>query len=308
MYNGFIVTDKMRNKKAYNGQTPKFGITIDNVDYIVKFRGNSMSSHYSEYAASRFIHSLGLPVHKVWLGVYASSGSKIPIVIIQDFTAGGWKLHSYGATKQSSEDTLIETKAYTYADISHMINKHTKLTPQLKKQAITQFWQQFVCDAILGNRDRHSGNWGYLAKDNIYKIAPIFDNGASLFPDVDKRINEFNFNNEFNFLCARSERFPESIICEKRANGEIRRTNYYEVLGDLRKSRVLAEVVKEFRQKIGFEQIYRNICFATNSASQFIPPTYRRFYDMIVCVRYLHIVERKDLKKSHSIVKRRIGQ
>lgn len=35
--NGFVVVDEMRNRKSYDGATEKFGITVDNEDYIVKF-------------------------------------------------------------------------------------------------------------------------------------------------------------------------------------------------------------------------------------------------------------------------------
>ena len=43
-------------------------------------------------------------------------------------------------------------------------------------------------DALLGNFDRHGANWGFIKEDNKYTIAPIFDNGSCLFPNlVDER-------------------------------------------------------------------------------------------------------------------------
>ena len=50
---------------------------------------------------------------------------------------------------------------------------------------------EFICDAILGNRDRHAGNWGYLKFSSGYLPAPIYDNGGSLFPNFDSKINEY---------------------------------------------------------------------------------------------------------------------
>ena len=39
-------------------------------------------------------------------------------------------------------------------------------------------------DALLGNFDRHGANWGFIKEDNKYTIAPIFDNGSCLFPNL----------------------------------------------------------------------------------------------------------------------------
>lgn len=68
MYNGFIVRDNFKNSKIYDGNTLKFGITVDGEDFIVKSGKNSITSIYSEYVASRFIKELGIPVHDVWIG------------------------------------------------------------------------------------------------------------------------------------------------------------------------------------------------------------------------------------------------
>lgn len=111
----------------------------------------------------------------------------ILVNIIKDFTSGTEiSLHSYKDTKQSSEDTEIGDKEYTYEDVIYLIDKHLKMTPADKVEAKRQFWKMFICDAIIGNRDRHWGNWGYikLNKPNGgYKFAPLYDNGAGLYPE-----------------------------------------------------------------------------------------------------------------------------
>lgn len=67
MHNGFVVTDNMRNIKTYDGNTYKFGISIDGEDFIVKLAKDSVSSIYSEYLASRFIQGIGINAHDVWI-------------------------------------------------------------------------------------------------------------------------------------------------------------------------------------------------------------------------------------------------
>ena len=189
---GYInIIDEMRNSKKYDGNTLKFGITINNTDYIVKLPKSEISSVYSEHIASRFIRSLGIECHETYLGIYNNT----PVVVLKDFTSVNRRLRSYESTRQSSEGTDIVDKLYTYKDVQYMIEKHTRMTDENKRRAITRFWQMFICDAILGNRDRHRGNWGYLVikgngADN-YVPAPLYDNGASLFPDVSKLIDKY---------------------------------------------------------------------------------------------------------------------
>ena len=101
----FLVDNSSKNNKNYNGNTRKFGITVDNVDYIVKFPKDDGMSVYSEYICSELIRRLGISCHKVELGYY----NNILVNIIKDFTSGtNYSLHSYNDTKQSSEDTDLE--------------------------------------------------------------------------------------------------------------------------------------------------------------------------------------------------------
>jgi hypothetical protein len=37
-----------------------------------------------------------------------------------------------------------------------------------------------VFDAFIGNQDRHCYNWGIIDEKNGYRLAPIYDSGASL--------------------------------------------------------------------------------------------------------------------------------
>jgi len=38
----------------------------------------------------------------------------------------------------------------------------------------------FVVDALIGNKDRHLGNWGLLEKNGELRFAPVYDCGSSL--------------------------------------------------------------------------------------------------------------------------------
>jgi len=108
------ITDIPRNSKFYNGNTKKYGITINDKDYIVKFSKDNDMSVYCEYIASNIIQSIGIPCHTVKLATL----SGVVVNLIEDFTSGtSYSLHSYKDTKQTSEDTEIGTKEYSYNDV-----------------------------------------------------------------------------------------------------------------------------------------------------------------------------------------------
>ena len=51
------------------------------------------------------------------------------------------------------------------------------------KETKQKFWDMFVIDSLIGNTDRHNGNWGFLKniKDEKLVFAPIYDCGSCLF-------------------------------------------------------------------------------------------------------------------------------
>ena len=53
----------------------------------------------------------------------------------------------------------------------------------------------FVVDALIGNTDRHNGNWGFLVNKKTKQVtfAPIYDCGSCLNPMIeDKEIESLN--------------------------------------------------------------------------------------------------------------------
>ena len=288
MYNGFTVTDSIRNSKQYDGSLSKFGITVDGIDYLVKYSSKSKTAQYSEYVASRFIGSIGIKSHKVWLGYY---GDKT-VNIIEDLSSNGYNLKPFSHTKQSSEDTDLTNKEYTYEDVLNLIIKHTKIND--KDAAVDQFWDMYIMDAILGNRDRHRGNWGYLEhKSGEHIMSPIYDNGGCLFPDI--YVKEDSLDKLSNdFIIERIEQFPASLFKMERADGSIKRTNYYEVIGNANKIGSLNKRLSKFKGRTNLEYIADTIYKVCYTAKDIIPHKYIAFYCMVVCSRYMHIICRYD--------------
>lgn len=285
------------NGKVYNGNTLKFGITEAGVDYIIKFpKGNDMSV-YCEYIASRLIQNLGVSCHTVDLVFYHG----VVVDMIEDFTSGtNLSLHSFKDTKQSSEDTDLDFKEYTYTDVLYLIDKHLKMTENDKADAKRQFWNMFLCDAILGNRDRHWGNWGYLSNGISYKFAPLYDNGASLFPNVNNVINQYlDSSLRYKFLKDRIYVFPASLFKVRKPDRSYR-SNYAEMFQDLRINKLFAECVRNLRSKFSYKQIFMLIQGIVIKVD--LPVYYQRFYIEIVTLRYMCIVLKKDFDRAYKEV------
>lgn len=96
------------------------------------------------------------------------------------------------------------------------------------EETINRFWDMFIVDAIIGNFDRHGGNWGFIKRNNLYRIAPVYDNGSSLYPKLntdDKLKAVLSSEEEIN---QRIYKFPTSHIKVKN-----RKSSYFEVITSL---------------------------------------------------------------------------
>jgi len=64
-----------------------------------------------------------------------------------------------------------------------------------------KFWEMFIIDSIIGNTDRHNGNWGFLLNNETgeIKFSPIYDCGSCLNPMIEdielEKINEVELKN-----------------------------------------------------------------------------------------------------------------
>lgn len=279
-----------KNNKIYGGVTNKYGITICETDIIVK-GGSSNSNNtsvFSEYVASKFINSLGYTAHNTFL----SFDNGEYVVLLEDFTTKLGTLIHFEDIGESSEDTDLHDKGYTYEDVVYLIRKHTKIPESLKDYSVRFFWDMFMLDAVLGNRDRHKGNWGYVGRDGVYGMAPLYDNGNSLFPNVLSRFKEYKID-KVKFLLERSEMFPASVLKEV-INGVERKTNFYRFISEenLAKYPEMSTAYSKMKS-FGYKRIFEVICGAVDNV--LIPADLQKFYVEIVCCRYAHIIQRVPL-------------
>jgi hipA-like C-terminal domain len=212
--------------RFYSGAERKKSILVSGSPYLIKFQKNSREglqfNHVSEYLGSHIFSMLGIETQETDLGVYHGEN----VVAIRDFLGEDEVFVPFNGLGDSSLEQDKEKYQYSYDDIIAMLKENIKLTDV--EQTIDLFWDMFIIDALIANFDRHGSNWGFIKKDNKYRLSPIFDNGSSLFPQLntDEKIDQvLNNQEEINM---RIYKFPTSQVKYKE-----KKSSYYEIISSL---------------------------------------------------------------------------
>lgn len=214
-----------KSDRYYGGTERKIGILIDSVPHMVKFQKMTAFgcryNHISEHIGSRIFSKLGILTQETLMGTYEGR----PVVICRDFVGEGEQFVPFNDVGESTLDQNRERYQYEYDDIMGMLRTNSKLTSV--EESIALFWEIYIVDALLGNFDRHGANWGFIKRDNTYRLAPVFDNGSCLFPSLDEGQMRFIMESQ-DETDARVYKFPTSQI---RLDG--RKSSYFDVIDSL---------------------------------------------------------------------------
>ena len=185
----------VRNKTYAGANGSKISVLYNNELYMLKFPAvpainkemSYANSCISEYLGCHIFDSIGIPVQKTMLGTYTKNGKQKIVVACKDFTAGGLVLQDFASLKNTIIDSAHNGYGTELSDIVKTLEEQTAIDPKLLTD---WFWDMFIVDALIGNWDRHNGNWGFLYNPETDKIslAPIYDCGSCLFPQADDEI------------------------------------------------------------------------------------------------------------------------
>lgn len=191
-----IVSESPLN--SYGGSEKKRNVVLsDGNRYMLKFpdptRAKNAKASYidnvlSEYIGCKIVASMGLPVQEVVLGWY-SNGSKTKLACAcKDlrYKDGKQQYEMIEASKAMLGDFgTTSSKTVEIGEINDFISALPGDLPALTRDF---YYKMFVADALIGNTDRHNGNWAFLADGDQYKLCPIYDCGSSfdsLLPDTE---------------------------------------------------------------------------------------------------------------------------
>ncbi len=284
-----------RRKKGYAGANGgKIAILYKGEQYMLKFpprpkRNLRMSythSCISEYLGSQIFEIVGIPAQETLLGTYRINDQEKIVVACKDFTTYDTVLQDFASLK----NTLIDSGHSGYGtELSEILEaiEEQKVVDSVKLKR--HFWDMFIVDALIGNWDRHNGNWGFLycnTTDEI-SIAPIFDCGSCLYPQADDEIMERTLSHSSE----RDRRIFEIPLSCIRLNGE--KINYFDFISSLR-NRDCNAALERIVPRIDMRRIT-----ALVDDCPYLGELQKRFYRTI-------LVERKEkiLEKSLSLLHR----
>ena len=269
-----------RNKMYAGANGSKISVIYEGQQYILKFpppptKNKDMSysnSCFSEYLGCQIYESIGIPVQKTMLGTYTVMGKEKIVVACGDFTEPGVTLQDFASLKNQIIDSERSGYGTELSDILHTFEEQNAVD----RMAVTErFWDMFIVDALIGNWDRHNGNWGFLYNtmtDELH-LAPVYDCGSSLYPQADESImrNTLESQKEQDL---RTFSLPLSGI---KINGQ--RINYFNFISSLSYSDCNA-ALKRILPRINLEQV-----FAIIDETPFASDLQKQFYKTMLQAR-----------------------
>ena len=228
-------TNLPTKKKAYGGANgSKLSVIYNDELYMLKLPMHALknpnlsytNSCTSEYLGCHIFNMLGIKAQETLLGTYKYHDKVKTVVACKDFTFPGVVILDFASIKNQIIDSASNGYGTELSDIIDTINKQTVVDSEELKE---HFWNMFVVDAFIGNWDRHNGNWGFLYNQETDKleIAPIFDCGSALFPQIDDELIKKVISSKAE-MNARVYDIPTSAIL---IDGK--RANYHKVITSL---------------------------------------------------------------------------
>ena len=193
----------VRNKTYTGANGSKISVIYNGAQYMLKFpaiplRNKSMSytnGCASEYIGCHIFESVGIPAQETLLGTYRKNNKEKIVVACRDFTSPGVVLQDFASLKNTIIDSEHNGYGTELSDILRAIEEQHAIAPDTLRE---RFWDMFIVDALIGNWDRHNGNWGFLYDTGTDEmtLAPVYDCGSCLFPQADENVMQKTLDNQ----------------------------------------------------------------------------------------------------------------
>ena len=290
----YNLNDCKSSNKYYGGNAGiKKGIIFNGRNWFIKLpqstRGNRVqeisytTSPLSEYIGFNIYKILGFPVHETELGVY---NGKV-VVMCKDFLRDGDTLVEFNKVKNAYfpgiEDILTGSSSGSSTDLEEIeiIFENNEVFME-NIDAIERFWDMFVVDALIGNKDRNNGNWGFIESKGKLKLAPVYDNGNSFANKAGDIKMQMLLSNEGKL---RNSALVTGV-CIFSING--RPVNHYKYISDADNDSDLAKAILRVAPKININNLLDFIdsipegCYDTTIISD----VRREYYKKLLLIRY----------------------
>lgn len=266
----------------YKGSEKKKTLIYDGKKYLVKFPDpireknkniSYINNAFSEYIGSNIFKMVGFPTQNTIIGVYKYNEKEKIVCACEDFTNSNKVLYEFeNLALSTNPDKKIETEL---TDILNVLDENKIISiPKIKEK----FWDMFVIDSLIGNTDRHNGNWGFLldTKTNKIEFAPIYDCGSCLNPMIDDdEIKKLQDNDIKNL----------AINCYSCLKENGKKINYMTYIKDCKNGECNKAILRVFKN-IKIDEINKFIDGISCMSNE-----RKEFYKKIINIRYKIIKE-----------------
>ncbi|MBE6866436.1 MAG: CtkA family protein [Ruminococcaceae bacterium] len=285
-------TNLPRKNKTYAGANgSKLSVIYENEQYMLKFPAfapkNKDLSYangcVSEYLGCQIFNCIGVEAQKTLLGTFNKNGKEKIVVACKDFTSPGIVLQDFASLKNTIIDSVHNGYGTELSDILQAIDEQAAVDPVMLKE---HFWNMFIIDALIGNWDRHNGNWGFLyntATDEM-TLAPVYDCGSCLYPQADEKMMKAVLEKQEE----RDFRVYEAPLSNIKLNS--RKIKYYDFIYSLQDNDC-NKALKRIVPKIDMQKIY-----AIVDNTPYITELQKKFYKTMLKERKEKILD-KSLAK-----------
>ena len=285
----------IRNKTYAGANGSKISVIYNDVLYMLKFPAvpsiNKEMSYangcISEYLGCHIFESVGIPVQNTLLGTYTKNGKQKIVVACRDFTAAGLVLQDFASLKNTIIDSVHNGYGTELSDIVKTLEEQTAIDPQ---KLTEWFWDMFIVDALIGNWDRHNGNWGFLYNTvtDAISLAPVYDCGSCLFPQADEKIMRKTLDDPAD----RQVRLSDRPLSGNKIHGQ--KIQYFKFISSL-ENMDCNKALKRILPRIDMDKIYIIV-----DETPFISDLQKEFYRTMLRERKERILDFSYHKLCHS--------
>lgn len=291
-------SDGIERPNKFGGSEKKTTILLDGEIYMIKLPDpirnvkikevmSYKNNQYSEHIGCLIFNACGINAQETIMGYFNTPKGKRKIVTgCKDFTQNGEILYEMKKLAnqididgESRQTTTIENIMLIIDEIKEIKNKN-----DIKDK----FWDMFVIDALIGNKDRHLDNWGIIEKNNEMMFAPVYDCGSALSALLDEDTMEKLLSEPGSF---RVEEYNVASIY--RIGGE--RIYYHEIFRKPPKE--LADAVRRVVPKIDMteiEIIIDSIELMSNIRKDYLKKALSLRYEQVLIPAYSKIIEKTE--------------
>ena len=276
-------TTAIEELNNYKGSEKKKTLIFNNHKYLVKFPDpireknkniSYINNSFSEYIGSNIFKICNFKTQNTILGIYNYNGKEKIVCACEDFTDNNNILYEFeNLALSTNPDKKIETEI---SDIIEVLEESNNIINS--KEIKEKFWDMFIIDSMIGNTDRHNGNWGFILNKETRKttFSPIYDCGSCLNPILEDKELENIDKTEIKNL---------AINCYSCLKEDNKKINYMTYIKEMNNEDCNSAIIRCFNN-INIDEINNFI-----NGIECISKVRKEFYKQIINIRYNIIKE-----------------